>query len=426
MYKIDYSKEGRLQINNWIARRELPEISRGLRAIGQVLLLAPKDSGLTTALVMAANQQQEEQHICYISGRDVVGKSEAEGFQALSSRLGEVLPDGLKPTMCRDALSFRRLLMHTLAVLPAPLTLIVDDLELFPAEWRLIWINMLRSIKHEQYFQPLWQNLRCLAGSHRADLLYQLDPASPLNFMETIDLGPVAWRDIHSWLAVQFPDSTIHPTAPLALLGWTQGNPVLCTEIASRLPKRGFIGKETIAATAKQYARCLRLPRLTDEERSLLSVVEENGTLFDSGSGLEDLLVCRGLLADTPKGRLHWSSPILALAWKSGQDASEHTEPGLVLNEGKMEARYQGKLLPLFPQELKILLYLARRPGNYLTAEAICRETSDDPMMAELGSTNVRVQIARLRRKLPDCNYVQTRRNIGYGFNPHLPYTLKS
>ena len=87
-----------------------------------------------------------------------------------------------------------------------------------------------------------------------------------------------------------------------------------------------------------------------------------------------------------------------------------------------MEVTYQGQQIVFYPQELKILFFLAQRPGSYFDANTIYRAISEEEMAADLGTVNIKSHIARLRRKLPAADYILTRRNIGYAFNPDLPF----
>lgn len=98
------------------------------------------------------------------------------------------------------------------------------------------------------------------------------------------------------------------------------------------------------------------------------------------------------------------------------------TTPQLVIDAVRLEVRYQGRLLPLFPQELKILLYLAGQPERYFSEGAIYRGISEQSYSGELGVVNLKAPIARLRKKLPSRDLIHNRRGIGYAFRPVLPY----
>ncbi len=98
------------------------------------------------------------------------------------------------------------------------------------------------------------------------------------------------------------------------------------------------------------------------------------------------------------------------------------TAPILVIDALRLEVRYQEQLLPLFPQELKILLFLASQPERYFSEAAIYRGISEQPYGDELGVVNLKAPIARLRKKLPSRDLIHNRRGIGYAFRPVLPY----
>jgi hypothetical protein len=96
----------------------------------------------------------------------------------------------------------------------------------------------------------------------------------------------------------------------------------------------------------------------------------------------------------------------------------------LVINRLTREARYKGRLLPLFPRESRILHLLAERPGQVFSPGQIYRhinaENFDFP-----GEESVKTHLSRLRRKLPPgVEWIITRRGLGYSFSPLAPLRL--
>jgi len=259
-----------------------------------VLVTGPRNSGLTTLLLGLAKTLQTDYDLasCFLSGRDLAQLSSAQCFAEIVARLTELIPQA-KGT-AYDALSLRRALLHILTVSTRGIIIIIDDMHLAPSDWCISFLNLLRSIGHEGYLQPLWQKLGFVIGSH------QLEPAPAFDFLQRVEL-----------------QALVNNTDP-----W---------------------------------------------------MVKE-------------------------------------------------TTPPLVIDAARMEVRYQGQLIPLFPQELKILLFLASQPERYFSEAAIYRGISEQIYGDELGVVNLKAPIARLRKKLPSRDLIHNRRGIGYAFRPVLPY----
>jgi DNA-binding response OmpR family regulator len=117
--------------------------------------------------------------------------------------------------------------------------------------------------------------------------------------------------------------------------------------------------------------------------------------------------------------------PLLKEAGKSSVTEQPKVDPPrLLLDQKRKEVRWQGRLLPLFPQELAILCLLAQHPGQFLSPEQIYRQTTEHPLDGAVYLSNIRAQVSRLRRKLPHPDYILSRRNAGYAFNAQLPSRL--
>lgn len=269
------------------------EVLNLIAADKPVLVTAPRNSGLTTLLLGLGKSLQTEYGLasCFLSGRDLAELSPAQCYAELVARLTELIPQA--QGTAHDALSLRRALLHMLTVSTRGIILLIDDMHLAPCDWCISFLNLLCSIGHEGYLQPLWQKLGCVIGSH------ELEPASAFVFLHRVELPPL--NNNSPWL----------------------------------------IKEET---------------------------------------------------------------------------------PQLVIDAVRLEVRYQGRLLPLFPQELKILLFLASQPERYFSEAAIYRGISEQAYGGELGVVNLKAPIARLRKKLPSRDLIHNRRGIGYAFRPVIPY----
>ena len=110
---------------------------------------------------------------------------------------------------------------------------------------------------------------------------------------------------------------------------------------------------------------------------------------------------------------------------ETGPAAPPSSDPLLLIDTERMEVRYGKRLIALFPQELRILFFLAQRPERYFTQEAIYEGINNDYSGA-IGLVNLKSPISRLRSKLPSPDLIHTRRGIGYAFRPqpHIPYRI--
>ncbi|MDP3486795.1 MAG: winged helix-turn-helix domain-containing protein, partial [Bacillota bacterium] len=96
----------------------------------------------------------------------------------------------------------------------------------------------------------------------------------------------------------------------------------------------------------------------------------------------------------------------------------------LTINRDTMEVRHRGRLLPLFPQETRILCHLATNPGRIYTPAQIYTSVTGGQNLY-LGEKSVKAQMSRLRSKLPlGHEWIITRRGLGYTFSPQAPCTL--
>lgn len=410
--------------SSWLPRPECAAILQSLRDGAMVLVTAPRASGLTSVLATAADLGLGSRFVatCYVSGRDLQTLSPNNCFAALASRLGELLPLGWHPPACDDPISFRRFLFQLLAILPQPVVLVLDDMQSAPPAWLLSLLNLFRSIQYEKQFQPFWQKLACLLGTHELQRDH-LD-ADSQSFLTCYRLQPVNQAEMTGWLATQ-PELASSHEARLTLAAWAGGNPVWTERLLRYAPTQGFTSPQLVASAAKRWVADQPAPELSADTRELLQSAATSGPQPATGLPAEQHLVDLGWLR-LQHGQLTWSAPLAALYWKAANRApKEPTEqPWLLLDQQRMEVRHLGRLLPLFPQELKILFLLASRPGQFFSAEQIYRQITDDPLESAIFAANVKAQIARLRKKLPSTDYLQTRRNVGYAFSTQLPFQL--
>lgn len=410
--------------SSWLTRPESATILQSLRDGEMVLVAAPCATGLTSLLAVAADLGLGPRFVttCYVSGRELQGLDSSHCFAQLASRLGELLPLGWQPPTCDDTSSFRRFLFQLLAVLPQPLVLVVDDLQSAPPAWLTCLFDLLQGIQYEKQFQPFWQKFSCLLGTHEPPEDHP-DTATP-GFLTCLRLQPVGQTAMASWLATR-PELVSSRETCVALAAWTGGNPVWVERLLRYTSPQGFTCPEQVVRVTKRWAADQPALELPVELRERLQAVAIDGPRRATGQPVEQQLLALGWLR-LQQGKLHWAAPLAALHWKTVQRKSPKPkeQPYLLLDQQRMEVRHLGRLLPLFPQELKILFFLATRSGQFFSAEQIYRQITDDPLENAIYATNVKTQIARLRKKLPSTDYLQTRRNVGYAFTNQLPFQL--
>jgi two-component system, OmpR family, alkaline phosphatase synthesis response regulator PhoP len=110
---------------------------------------------------------------------------------------------------------------------------------------------------------------------------------------------------------------------------------------------------------------------------------------------------------------------VRALLRRKARDAGEDTERiqrhDLVIHPGRHEVLVRGVPVDLTHTELRLLHFLARRPGWVFTRNQIIDEVHGEDYAVT--DRSVDVFVAGLRRKLGDCGkYVETVRGVGYRF----------
>lgn len=180
----------------------------------------------------------------------------------------------------------------------------------------------------------------------------------------------------------------------LALYAWTSGAPELTRELVRGL-RCCEQGPQAVYNAVHESARYGSLRRVACERPTLAELRRQ------------------GLARERPV-------PAVRLALQ----LTEKGHQGLIVNRATMEVRYAGRLLPLFPQEMRILCQLAANPGRVYSPAQIYANLTGQELY--LGEQSVKAQVSRLRSKLPQGQtWIITRRGLGYAFNPQAPVLLQ-
>ena len=110
---------------------------------------------------------------------------------------------------------------------------------------------------------------------------------------------------------------------------------------------------------------------------------------------------------------------IRALLRRKAKDTADDSEMlkrhDLVIHPGRHEVLVRGKPVELTHTELRLLHFLARRPGWVFTRNQIIDEVHGEDYAVT--DRSVDVFIAGLRKKLGECGkYIETVRGVGYRF----------
>ena len=108
-----------------------------------------------------------------------------------------------------------------------------------------------------------------------------------------------------------------------------------------------------------------------------------------------------------------------AAALRAAGDAGDEGPPGgLAIDSARLCATLSGRILPLTPQEFRLLATLVHNAGRTLTRDEIYRQVWDRERRH--GDRSVDVLVRRLRRKLEQAGggagSVQTLHGVGYRF----------
>jgi DNA-binding response OmpR family regulator len=91
---------------------------------------------------------------------------------------------------------------------------------------------------------------------------------------------------------------------------------------------------------------------------------------------------------------------------------------GLVIDQARRRATFQGSVLELRPREFELLAFLAANPGRVYTREALLRQVwgHDNYLDARTVDVHIRRLRAHLSAIAPDADLIQTEWGVGYRF----------
>jgi DNA-binding response OmpR family regulator len=121
-------------------------------------------------------------------------------------------------------------------------------------------------------------------------------------------------------------------------------------------------------------------------------------------------------LAARARALLRRSAEVAAL--RARLDTAPHATPpsGLVIDQPRRRASFQGTALDLRPREFDLLAFLAHSPGQVFSRDALLRQVWGQEDF--LDARTVDVHIRRIRAKLaaisPDTDLIQTEWGVGY------------
>jgi two-component system catabolic regulation response regulator CreB len=99
--------------------------------------------------------------------------------------------------------------------------------------------------------------------------------------------------------------------------------------------------------------------------------------------------------------------------------------PTLVVDEGRMQARYYGRLLELSRYEFGLLKTLAARPGHVFSRDALLERVwgNDTESMDRTVDAHVKTLRAKMKVVAPGADPIRTHRGSGYALAEDLPAT---
>ena len=347
-----------------VERQVMPEAKALLCEEGYLVVEAEPRAGLTLFLSQLGSEVVAEGNgsIIYVNATH----SEGTVLTELGRKLGQEW-EAVTPRVFLAALAKQ-----------APLVVLLDGLEsLAPPEREAVKV-LLKAFTSERMFCPTLMRVFIVLGA-----VGKWEGAK-------LALGYFTRQEVAKLLERPSND----PVA-LALYAWTGGAPELTRELARGL-RCGEQGPQAVYAAVQESAKHGRLHRI----------------------------VCtRPTLADLRRQGLARERPVPAV--KLALKLAESAELGLVVNRGAMEVRYAGRLLALFPQEMRILCLLAANPGRVYNAAQIYAALTGGRELY-LGERSIKAQVSRLRSKLPHGQaWIITRRGLGYSFNPQAPVLLQ-
>ena len=347
-----------------VERQVMPQAKRILHEDGYLIMESQPRAGLTLFLSQLGSDMTARcaGNTIYINANHSEGSVIAE----LGEKLGQHWGEGVSPRAFVAALEEH-----------APLVVLVDGAEFMVPRERELVSGLLKAFGSERIFRP------------RLSQVYIVLGAAGKWEGARLELGYFSRDEVAKLIACDRDDA-----AALSLYAWTGGAPELTRDLAGAL----YCCEKNTRAV---YAAVLG----SATHGRLRRIARTRPTLAD--------LRRLGLARERPV-------PAICLALKMMDRGGD----GLVVNQGVMEARFAGRLLPLFPQEMRILCLLAANPGQVYTGAQIYAHVSGGQELY-LGERSIKAQISRLRKKLPHGqSWIVTRRGLGYAFNPQAPVVL--
>ncbi|MBV9889682.1 MAG: two-component system response regulator CreB [Rhizobacter sp.] len=125
----------------------------------------------------------------------------------------------------------------------------------------------------------------------------------------------------------------------------------------------------------------------------------------------------RGILRRAGKG---------AAATASATDPATIASGPIVVDEGRMQVRYYGRVLELSRYEYGLLKTLAARPGHVFTREALLDRVwgDDSESMDRTVDAHVKTLRAKMKAVAPGIDPIRTLRGSGYALAEDMPDSL--
>ncbi len=347
-----------------VERQVMPQAKALMWEDGYLVVEAEPRAGLTLFLSQLGSEMAAAAKgtIVYINATHSEGSMFAELGRKLGQEWEEVTPRSFLAALTEHS----------------PLVVLLDGLECLAPREREVMSGLLKAFSSERMFCPSLMRVYLVVG-----VTGKWEGAK-------LTLGYFTRDEVARLLERSSDD----PVA-LALYAWTGGAPELTRELA-----RGLLcceqGPQAVYMAVQESAKHGRLSRVACARPTLTDLRRQ------------------GLARERPV-------PAVSLALKLAESGQQK----LVVNRGTMEVRFGGRLLPLFPQEMRILCLLVANPGRVYNAAQIYASLTGGQELY-LGERSIKAQVSRLRSKLPHGQtWIITRRGIGYAFNPQAPVVLQ-
>jgi len=333
---------------------------------GYIVIEARPRAGLTLFLSQVGSELARKCHgeLLYVNA----STQESEILSLIGEKMGCAWHSALSTT------EFLRDLQRA-----APLVLLIDSAERLSAPEKVQITALCKAFRNERMFVPALSQVYVVVGARETWEGANVN----LDYFSPYEVGELLSRPASDHVS-------------LALYAWTKGSPSLTREVAQALALGcREVNVDAVYSVVRELAGKGLLKRSAAEKPSLPELRR------------------RGLAAERV-------IPAMQLALKLALSYDGR----LVINRELKEVRFQGRLLPLFPQETRILCLLAEHPGRVFAPGQIYSEISGGQGVYG-GENSVKAQVSRLRQKLPPTTpWILTKRGLGYSFNPQVTYVL--